>query len=254
MSLLRPVEVEQAQARSLFGRASALVKLGVALAWLIGLATTVDVRPGIFLGLAAIIALPTLGGASSTQLRRGLAPLAIAAVGVGIANLVFAGPNADPAAHEVLRLGPLRLTSEGAAAAAGLIARLFAVAAIGVLVSLTTSATSLADALVQQAHLSPRFAYGALAAYEAVPGLAADFTTIRDARRVRGLPAWYPRILISLLVRAIRRGDQLALGMDARGFGTGPRTTYRPLHWGWPDLVVGIGGILLVLVAVLSAR
>jgi energy-coupling factor transport system permease protein len=254
MSLLRPVEVEEAQATSLLGRVSPLVKLAVALAWLVGLATTVDPRPGLFLAAAAIIAMPTLGGIDGRQLRRGLGPLVLAATGLGIANLVFAGANGDPAAHEVLRLGPLRLTSEAAGGAAGLVARVVAIAAVGVLVTLTTSATRLADALVQQARLSPRFAYGALAAYQAVPGLAADFGTIRDARRLRGLPAWYPRILLGLLVRAIRRADQMALAMDARGFSAGTRTTYRPIPWAWPDAAIGIGGVLLLVAALAGAR
>ena len=254
MNLVRPVEIGDAQAASLLGRASPLVKLAVAFAWLVGLATTVDPRPGLFLAGVALVAMPTVGGVGSRQLRRGIGPLVLAALGLGVANLLFAGANTDPTAHELLRLGPLRLTGEAASAALGLMARLLAIASIGSLVTLTSSATSLADALVQQARLSPRFAYGALAAYEAVPGLAADFTTIRDTRRLRGLPAWYPRVLVSLLVRAIRRADQLALAMDARGFGSATRSTYRPMAWGWPDAAVGIAGMALVVIAILGSR
>jgi energy-coupling factor transport system permease protein len=99
------------------------------------------------------------------------------------------------------------------------------------------------DALVQQARVPERFAYGALAAYQAVPGLAEDLVTLRQARRVRGLRGWHPRLLVGLLVRAIRHADQLALAMDARAFGSGPRSTFRPIRWGWPDLAVGISGV-----------
>jgi hypothetical protein len=42
--------------------------------------------------------------------------------------------------------------------------------------------------------------------------------------------------------------------MDARAFGSGPRTTYRPMAWGWPDAAIGIGGVLLLLAALLGAR
>jgi energy-coupling factor transport system permease protein len=179
-------------------------------------------------------------------------PLAVAAIGIGLTNLLFSGSNVDPAATEIIRIGPLRLTGEAVSAAAGLVARVVAIAAAGAAFTLTTSATRLADALVQQARLSPRFAYGALAAYQAVPGLAADFGTLRDARRMRGLSAWYPRILVGLLVRAIRHADQLALAMDARAFGTGPRTTYRPLRWGLPDAVVGVAGLALLALALFA--
>ena len=254
MTILRPVEVGPEEERSLLGRTSPLVKVGLAIAWLVGLATTVDPRPGLVLALAALGAMTLLGGVRLERLRGWLWPLAIAAGGLGLANLLFAAPNADPTATELLRLGPLRLTLEGASAAFGLVARVVAVAAAGAAFALTTSGTRLADALVQQARVSPRFAYGALAAYQAVPGLAADFGTLRGARRLRGLPAWYPRILVGLLVRAIRRADQLALAMDARGFGSGPRTTYRPIAWRPEDLVVGAGGILVLLATLLATR
>jgi energy-coupling factor transporter transmembrane protein EcfT len=42
--------------------------------------------------------------------------------------------------------------------------------------------------------------------------------------------------------------------MDARGFGTGPRSIYRPLRWGWPDFAVAIGGVVILVVALLGSR
>ena len=57
-----------------------------------------------------------------------------------------------------------------------------------------------------------------------------------------------------LLVLAIRHGDRLALAMDARAFGSGPRSTFRPLRWGVADVAVGIGGVLLLVVALLGSR
>ena len=254
MSLLRPVEVGRAEEASLLGRTSPLVKLGLAVAWLVGLATTVDPRPGVFLATAAIVAMPALGAVPVRRLGRAALPLLIAAGGIGLSNLLFSASNTDPAAAELLRFGPLRLTVPAASAALGLVARVVAIAAAGAALTFTTSATRLADALVQQAGLSPRFAYGALAAYEAVPGLAADFATLRGARRLRGLPAWYPRILVGLLVRAIRHADQLALAMDARAFGTGERTTYRPIRWRVEDAAVGLAGLALLALALVLAR
>jgi energy-coupling factor transport system permease protein len=187
-------------------------------------------------------------------LVRRLAPLLLAAGGIFLTNLLFSAHNTDPAATTIVTIGPLRLTQEGFAVAAGLGARVLAIVAIGSVFALTTDATGLADSLVQQGRLSPRFAYGALAAYQAVPRLVDDLATIRAARRVRGLREWHPRILLSLLVRAIRHADQLALGMDARAFGSGRRSTYRPLHWGPADLVVGAGGLAILVVALLGAR
>ena len=253
MTALAPT-LDRAQRDSLLGRTSALVKLGVATLWLVGLATTTDVRPGSFLAVAALVSIPLLGGVPGERLVRRLAPLVLAAAGIFVTNLLFSSHNADPTATVLATVGPLRVTAEALAVAAGLGARVLAIVAVGSAFALTTDATGLADALVQQARVSPRFAYGALAAYQAVPRLADDLGTIRAARRVRGLRDWHPRILISLLVRAIRHADQLALAMDARAFGAGPRSTYRPLRWGLADVAVGVGGVVLLLLALIGAR
>ena len=53
--MLAPAALDRAQRESLLGRASPLVKLGVATVWLIGLATTVDARAGVFLAIAALL-------------------------------------------------------------------------------------------------------------------------------------------------------------------------------------------------------
>lgn len=246
--------LDRAQRESLLGRTSALVKLGVAAAWLVGLAATIDARAGTFLAVAALISIPLLGGVPGERLVRRLAPLVLAAAGIFVTNLLFSSHNTDPAAIVLATIGPLRLTNDALAAAAGLGARVLAIVAVGSAFALTTDATALADALVQQGRVSPRFAYGALAAYQAVPRLADDLGTIRAARRVRGLREWHPRILITLLVRAIRHADQLALAMDARAFGSGPRTTYRPLRWGPADVAVGVGGVVLLVLALVGAR
>ena len=159
--------------------------------------------------------------------------MVVAAV-VVISNIVFGAANTDPTATEVARIGPLRVTQEAIATATAVGARVIAIASVGVVFALTTEPTRLVDALVQQAHVSDRFAYGALAAYQAVPRFADDLATLRQARRIRGLGgAWHPRLLIGLLVLAIRHGDRVAVAMDARGFGSGPRTHYRVVRWTW---------------------
>jgi len=247
-------ELGVAQRESVLGRTNPLVKLGIALAWLVGLGLTLDVRPPLILVVVALVAGLQLGEISPATLARRLGPLLLAAMAVAVTNLMFSTHNPDPAAHEVLRVGPLRITEEALEAAAGLAARVAAIVSVGAVFVLTTDATRLMDALVQQARVSPRFAYGLLAAYQAAPRLADDLATLRGARRLRGLRELHPSLLLGLLVRAIRHADQLSIAMDARGFGPGPRSAYRPVAWTRLDLVVGASALLILVATLVLSR
>jgi energy-coupling factor transport system permease protein len=248
-----PPEVEIEQRESVLGRTNPLVKLGIAFVWLLGLGLTLDARPPLFLTFVAILAGIQLGSIPIADLARRLAPLTLAALGIALANLLFSVHNPDPLAQELLRIGPLRITLEAVEAAAGVGARVAAIVSVGAVFALTTDATRLIDSLVQLGRVSPRFAYGALAAYQAVPRLADDVGTLRSARRLRGLREWDPRILVGLLVRAIRHADQLSIAMDARGFGSGRRTTYRPTAWTQLDAMVGASAIAILVIALVVA-
>jgi energy-coupling factor transport system permease protein len=247
-------ELERSQRESVLGRTNPLVKLGIALAWLVGLGLTLDVRPALIVAVVVLVAGLELGGIPPATLARRLAPLVFAASAIALTNLVFSTHNPDPAAHELLRLGPLRITQEAVTAAAGLGARVAAIVSVGAVFVLTTDATRLVDALVQQARVSPRFAYGFLAAYQAVPRLASDLASLRDARRLRGLRELDASLLVGLLVRAIRHADQLSIAMDARGFGPGPRTAYRPIGWTRLDLAVAASAVAIIVVALIASR
>jgi energy-coupling factor transport system permease protein len=87
-----------------------------------------------------------------------------------------------------------------------------------------------------------------------VPRLVDDLATLRSARRLRGLREWHPRLLVGLLVRAIRHADQLSIAMDARGFGSGPRSIYRPVRWTALDAVTAIAALLVLVAALLASR
>lgn len=241
-------------ATSLLGRASPLVTLGVAAAWLVALATTTDARPPLFVAAVAILAAVVLGRVAPRDLARGLAPLWLAALTVGLLNALLSPANADPSADVVAVIGPIRLSAEAVQAGGALALRVVAIAAVGVGWSRVTDPTHLADALVQQARLPDRFAYGALAALQAIPWLVDDLTALREARRIRGLRAsWHPRVLVGLLILAIRRADRLAVAMDARGFATVGRTRYREVPWLLLDAFVAAGGVV-VLAVILALR
>jgi energy-coupling factor transport system permease protein len=240
-------DLAPAQLDSLLGRTSPVLKLAIGLGWFIGLATTTAIAPPlVILGASAVAGL-TLGRVPIADLLRGVAPIWIAALGLATFNTLFAASNADPAATTLAQVGSFRITWPAVASGIGLGLRLVAIGAIGAVFVLTTDSTRLVDGLVQQARVSPRFAYGALAAYQAVPRFSEDLTTLRQARRLRGLRGgWHPRLLVSLLVLAIRHGDRVALAMDARAFGSGPRTWYREVRWGPLDALVAVGAVVVL--------
>jgi energy-coupling factor transport system permease protein len=245
--MIVPASIPDDRLATLLGRTSPLTKLAVAVVWLIGLATTTQPGPPIGLALVVLVAGPVLGAIPPRVLARALAPLWIVAVVVTVSNTVFGAANPDPLATEIVRLGPLRITGEAVATAIGLGLRVVAIASIGAVFALTTDSTRLVDALVQQARVPERFAYGALAAYQAVPQFADDLATLRQARRIRGLRGgWHPRLLLGLLVQAIRHGDRMALAMDARAFGLGPRTHYRPVRWAALDVAIAIAAAVVL--------
>ena len=253
--MLVAAAISPATRASLLGRTSPLVKLGLAIVWLLGLATTTAIAPALILIVVALAAALLGGAVRPGHLFAGLGPLVVAALAIALTNLLFSGSNADPRAAEVAHLGPLRVTVAALAVAEGLFARVLAIVAVGGVVALTTDPTNLVDALAHQARVPARFAYGALAAYQAVPRLSEDLATIRDTRRLRGLrSSWHPRVLVGLLVRAIRHADQLADAMDARAFGTGPRTSYRPIAWSRLDLAVAVAGTAILVAVLLLTR
>ena len=249
------LQVPDSQLGSPLGRVSPVVKLAVAFAWLGGLAFTIEVAPPAFLAAAAFLAALTAGGVRVSRFVTGAAPLFLAATGIGVFNMLFSGSNSDPAPPLAFQLGPVRVVQPALEAGLGLFARVVAIATTAVTFSQTTDSTRLVDSLVRQARLPARFGYGALAAYQSIPRLAEDLASLRASRRIRGMRAtWHPRLLVGLLIRAIRHGDALALAMDARAFGLAERTWFRELRWRFADLVVGIAGVVLLVFAVSLGR
>ncbi len=248
-------DLASAQLDSVLGRTSPVLKLGIALAWLIGLATTTAWAPPIVLAAVAVLAALTVGRVPAADLARAVAPLWLAAAGLAFFNTVFGLANADAASSTVLTLGPWRVTAEAIDAGIGLGLRVVAIGAVGAVFALTTDSTRLVDALVQQARVPERFSYGALAAYGSIPRFGEDLVNLRAARRIRGLRgSWHPRILVGLLVLAIRHGDRMALAMDARAFGSEPRSRYRETRWSTTDLSIGVMATAALLGALASAR
>lgn len=220
-------------------RANPVAKLAAALVLGFGAALSDDAVTPAVLVLLVLLILAAGGVTAVDILRRGW-PLLVSAAGLGVTTLLF-GDSPTPL------LTALTVTI-----------RVVAVALPGVVVLLTVDPTDLADSLVQNVRVPPRFAYAALAALRLLPLMSAEWQTIKAARRARGIDArrnplrhveLFTGTVFTLLVGAVRRGTRLALAMDARGFdATGPRTLARPQVVRQSDvaLVVGAFGLLAI--------
>ena len=171
------------------------------------------VTPSVLLA-AELALLPAAGLTRPGDVLRRTWPLLLSALGVAWVNVAFGSLDGADAWLSGLTWA----------------LRVVALALPGILLVASTDPVRLADALTLHWRLSTRFAYGSLAALRLVPLLAAEWETIRLARRARGVdgganPVAHARLLAStafaLLVGAIRRGTRLATAMDARGFDSG---------------------------------
>jgi energy-coupling factor transport system permease protein len=237
-------------------RANPVAKLAAALVVLIALFVSLDAVTAAIV-LAALLGVAAVSGlAPSMLLARGRL-IVVLAIAVGAFNVLFAAEQLGPTAFAI---GPVRIGAETLANGLGLVLRLIAIFLAGILATATSDPTETADALIQQAHVSPRFAIGVLAALRLVPLLGREWVTIGLARRARGVEAGRSPVaalrlggtrVMALLVAAIRRASRMAMAMEARGFGAREcRTIARPQRItaadvGWILGAVGLGTVAI---------
>jgi energy-coupling factor transport system permease protein len=91
-----------------------------------------------------------------------------------------------------------------------------------------------------------------------VPAVAASFVQVTEAQRLRG---WRPRgprswseIVVPVVLTSVEGSIQLAESMEARGFGSGPRTTVTPARMLRADwILIGASAAALAIFAVSQA-
>lgn len=237
-------------------RANPVAKLAATVPLLVALFASLDGVTALLV-LVGLVALLPLSGLSPGALLGRAWLVGLAGVSIAIANVLFAP---EQRGEILLSLGPIRIGAATLVDGAGLAARLLAIGLAGILATATSQPTEVADALVQQLRVSPRFAIGALAALRLVPLLAVEWQTIGLARRARGVDAGRSPVaavrlfggrLLALLVGAVRRGSRMALAMEARGFGAAEcRTSARTMRMGTGDWLWVVGGASLAVAAV----
>ena len=85
------------------------------------------------------------------------------------------------------------------------------------------------------------------------PKTVASFHSIREARQLRGQRAGWraaPELILPLPLTALERALQYGESLDARGFGSGRRSRYRPLHWSGQDVLVVVASLAAIVATV----
>ncbi|RKQ34840.1 energy-coupling factor transporter transmembrane component T family protein [Kocuria tytonis] len=233
----------------LLARANPVVKLlGALLITLVIVLSADPVTNGV--ALAGQLVLLAGVGLGPWRLLTRLWPVVLAALvsGWGTAMLSDAG------GPVLLHLGWITITTGSLGAGAAIALRGLAIALPGITVLLTTDPTDLADGLAQTLGLPARFVLAALAAMRLVEVMITEWSVLAAARRARGAGGgrgpWGVLVefggqAFTLLVQSLRRATRLAMTMEARGFGAGPRTWARTPHYGRVDVLVGVAVVAI---------
>lgn len=246
-------------ARTPLQRANPVAKLVAALVLLVALFVSLDGVTASIILVALLALTPGSGVPVSVLASRGWL-IVVLAIAIGAFNVLFAAEQVGPI---VASVGPIEIGAQTLANGVGLSLRLIAIFLAGILATATSDPTEVADSLVQQARVSPRYAIGVLAALRLVPGLAREWRIIGLARRARGVEAGRSPVaairlfagrVLALLVAAIRRSSRMAVAMEARGFGAaGCRTIARPQRVRASDVAWIAGAIGLSALAIATS-
>ncbi|WP_211365016.1 ATP-binding cassette domain-containing protein [Nesterenkonia halophila] len=241
------------RSESALGRRGAPAKLAAVLLVTVALVATMDWVSSAVVIVAGLLLVPAAELRLGQFLKR-LWPFAVGAV-VAVWGTAVA---AEASGEMLLDLGFTTVSAGSLELGAAMGARALAIVIPSVLVFSTTDPTDLADGLAQQLRLPARFVLGALAAMRLLGLLAQHWTTIGHARRARGIGAhggFVARVgatasqAFGLLVQAIRIATRLAVTMESRGFGAGPRTWARPARTDAADVGLILGGLALAALA-----
>jgi len=175
--------------------------------------------------------------------------------------IVIIWPVFDKTGDLLVSLGPLNIHDDALLRGVANAARIAAINFIFILWIGTTDARELVRGFVRLG-LPFRWGMALTIGLRFIPTFAGTFLTVSDAQQARGLVLsgwWYRRvramlpIFIAALVSALRASEQLAMTLEARGFGASrTRTTLRdiamtPFDWLVLALTLVVAGVLLVL-------
>jgi energy-coupling factor transport system permease protein len=231
-----------------------VTKVVLALLLSVPLFASIDVTSALAAIALQFACLP-LTGLSLTTVAKRLLPIALFAPVAGVSMLLYA----EPGGQVYGTFWYATISDDSIALAVAVSVRVVALGLPTILLFGRTDPTELADALAQVAKLPERFVLGVLAGTRTIGLFLDDWRSMQLARRARGVGdrgavRRFFSMAFVLLVFAVRRGEKLAIAMEARGFGSGiPRTWSRPSRLHLRDAVAVVGGATIMALAIAAA-
>lgn len=260
----RPPYAAGASAPSPLGRIDARVKIVLLL---IATVAVFAAHAPWALAFWAVLATAALAasGASPKGLVRTLRPVAVLLVFIVCANLVSCDGSGD-----IALMGPVGLSTAGAARAGGAVVRIVLLVCLALAVSSSTTPTALAEGCVRLMRPLARAGVpvgdvGLMLsmALRFIPLVSEEVQRIRLAQTARGaafdegsvlrrVRAW-ASVLTPVVVGLFRRADRVAESMDARLYGSSARRGPRPMPLdGASSAVLALGVALMALAVIMS--
>nr|MBN2277199.1 energy-coupling factor transporter transmembrane protein EcfT [candidate division Zixibacteria bacterium] len=209
--------------------------------------------------IAGLIILLLISDISPAMIARNIRPFIILVAVTAIYHLLFSARNTDT----WFTIWGFRLTEGGINLALSFSLRVLVFVGVAFFISLTTMPADLAQAMV--GWLKPLRRIGVPAedigliifiAMRFIPVLAEEFDTIKKAQQVRGVDfagglinraRKMVYLLIPVFQSAIRRADDLAIAIEARGYVSGQaRSSYMQFKWRAADIVFLVTGTMAV--------
>ncbi|MFJ3957158.1 energy-coupling factor transporter transmembrane component T family protein [Arthrobacter sp. NPDC090010] len=242
------------RAQPFLGRVNPLSKLGALVIITLALIWSIDWLSAGIAVVCEVLVLP-LAGLSLRRLWLRAWPLIGAALLGGWSTALLA-PDKGPL---LFQFAIWSVGEHSLLLGVGFALRGLAIALPAVIMMACTEPTELADSLAQLARLPHRFVLGTLAALRLVGLMVEEWQTLGMARRARGVGSGGNVFSAAgaklgqsfgLLVQSIRRASRLAVTMEARGFGAGPRSWARPSRLSRDDLWVLVGALVVAVASV----
>ncbi|WP_211748363.1 energy-coupling factor transporter transmembrane component T [Paenibacillus sp. Marseille-Q4541] len=241
--------------RSLFHRTSPLSKLFMLACVTVYILHTEQLVPqaGLFVGLLLLCRWGA--NISWTRLRKAV----MFVLSFGLPYFVLTSLAIPLSEGDTLwaRFGPISISSQGTMLAGALTIRMFNLFISSLLFIATTDPRDFVQSLTMRLKVPYRFAFGVSIALTFLPLLEEEGRLIAQAHKVRGMKPqkglrskvrWFQKYIISILSNSIRRVQQTAGAMEAKGFGAYPERTYtRVTVYPVSGLWLSIGCLLLLI-------